>query len=431
MILNRRLYNSILLLLISLTNFGQISKYIFDIQSKNGEVDYDKLTNLINLNFGEKNIVLLSEDRHDYTALDSIKSNFIIKLSGKLPITWIFEEMPAAEFRLFVDEQKWSINIDSFTKDGGGKYEYYLREDINNARKSGFYDYVKKIEASGLNNIIAPIDLGTISTHLALFNYAKYTKSLNVERNQKIDQFCDSIVQKYSLEYHSILQTTNDSEDDFYLKNMRIKEFLSELKKNSNFNEIINGWENIFASYYQTRHNLMVYPNEMQQKHLSTKNFFKLNSFRDSVLFSNFNFFLDYKKTWENIVVSFSTYHLLDTRTTTLFKDVLDSSTITFGKLLHKKFNDKISHIAIICNSGNINDGYNINKNFKKSIEYQLSKKYNYAYIDLKNYRKNSFKRISFYMRPTFERFLKLNWEEVLDGIIFVKNCQCDHSGNH
>ena len=153
----------------------------------------------------------------------------------------------------------------------------------------------------------------------------------------------------------------------------------------------------------------------------------KLHSFRDSILYVNFEYFKKMNSSWNNTIFSFSTYHLLDTRDRSLFSEVLDPATHTLGRFLHSRYDSSIVHIAFVCNSGLIKDKVSNNKNYKKSLEYQLSKTHDFAYIDLAAYRKSPNEKKAFYLRPTFEKFILTNWEDILDGIIFIKDCQCQN----
>jgi hypothetical protein len=367
---------------------------------------------------------MLSEDRHDYFSLVEAKTELITKLSKLYELNFIFEEMPAMEFKLFVDNQLKRINVDTFIKNASN-YDYYLREDFKQLNESYFDSFYRKMNDAKLISKIIPLDIGTLTTHLALFYFADYTKSLNSDRNSTIDGFCDSIKRKYSVEYHAILKTTDDNEI-FQLKRNRIDKFLTALDLYPQYKDVKRVWESAFASYFQVQYNLKSFPDKDPQT-LSYKEIRARSSFRDSVIFSNFNFYFPPDSSWKNIVISFSTYHLLDTRHSQWFSEVLDSSSHTFGKYLRSILDNKITHIAFICNSGSIKLRGNDNRSYKKSLEYQLSKSYNFAYIDLKAYRTNSSRPLTpFFLRPTFEKFLPLNWEEILDGIVYIKDCGCN-----
>jgi hypothetical protein len=119
----------------------------------------------------------------------------------------------------------------------------------------------------------------------------------------------------------------------------------------------------------------------------------------------------------------------MDTRKTDDFSDVMTANTKTLGKYLHNDtiFSKYLKRIAFICDDTHRKDEEYKKLNGKQSLEYELSKKYNLAYIDLEGYRNAIPKtlRKPFYMRPTFWTFRKLNWEEIFDGIVFVKDCGC------
>ena len=406
---------------------GQVEKFVYNVENEKGRLDVDKITNIVRPK-DTHNLFLLSEDKHSYRNLELAITLQISSLSRKYLIDQIFCEYSYAEHKMMTDIFKHPLNVDSFLNGISKKYHNSVMEDLRGIELRPYNNFIAEMTAVRLLDKIIPIDIGTGTFHLSIFYLAGYTKRLNTTSDNAINWFCDSITQQYSLEYHGALETRNDTWYEYEQKMARINIFLEALDKYDNLIDVSRAWRNVFSSYFRTRYNMLRYPDGKQTTPLKLKHVRKYMSFRDSILFNNLRLYFPPKKEWQNVIVTFSSYHLLDTRNGQLFSEVLDSSTHTLGKYLHKEYKKMITHIVFVCNSGIITNGNNNNKKHKKSLEYKLAKDYNFAYVDLRAYRQSKGDHKPFYLRPTFEKYIKTNWEDLIDGIVFIKDCGCTTS---
>lgn len=388
-----------------------------------------------------KNIFLLSASSHPDLNLSKTRYLFTGYLSNLINIQRICYEFPFAGSSMLNSyingEIKLSALQDSVYRIG------YDDEDIpENAsglrnvsdyinaefdmyiKKSTLLNEFKFYKQKGLRDRTIPIDIG-LNTQFLEKSYLVWLTKRNCS-SPYIQNFCDSM----SLHGRSEFQyryVFKDSKQTFDRKLNARREFLDSLIYHCPDKMLHFAWKNVFSGYVfsqRTKRKPFLAPD---YKPLTTLEFMEENSFRDSILFENFKWAMP--GSFENVIVSFSTLHLMDTRATSDFSDVMTASTRTLGRYLHSDttYSKYLKRIAFICDDTYRKDEKYKSANARQSIEYELSKKYNFVYIDLKGYRNAIPKplRKPFYMRPTFWSYRKLNWEELFDGIFFVKDCGC------
>ena len=150
---------------------------------------------------------------------------------------------------------------------------------------------------------------------------------------------------------------------------------------------------------------------------------------RDSVMAENLVWMISNLYPNEKIIVSVSAYHASRSgEKVDGFTECCKTRHVkTFGELLSQtKLKDDIYSIAFISSKGHtgvtIDDVTKLPLQKKNSLEYFFSNcKFSSAFFDLKsNKRKYGWLNEKFYMGPFFERYLKGNWPEVFDGIVYI-----------
>jgi hypothetical protein len=388
-----------------------------------------------------KNIFLLSESNHPDLNLSKIRYLLSGHLGGLKNIQRIIYEFPFAGSSLLnaylsgkikptmLHDSVYSIgyNDEDVSENSRGlknvadyidaEFDFYIK-------KSTLLDEFTFYKQKGLQDRIIPIDIG-LHTQFLEKGYLVWITKLNCS-NRYIQAVCDSIVKHSSgeFQYHYFFR---DSKQTFDRKLKIRKEFLDSLIHYCSDKMLHFAWQNAFAGYIFSQRSNLKSILDPEQRPLTTLEFMEENSFRDSILFENFKWAMP--DSFENVLVSFSTLHLMDTRQTEGFKDVMTSNTKTLGRYLHSDtlYSKYLKRIAFICDDTHRKDGKFIKINAKQSLEFALSKKFNLAYVDLEGYRNSVPKsmRKPFYMRPTFWSYRNLNWEEIFDGIVFVKDCGC------
>lgn len=426
------------LLLIVQCCYSQIDSYTHNIKEATGSIDITKLYQLVTKRDNIHNIFLLSESDHRYKSLDTVRTNLIKKMIvTKNPEkvyyenTWEHETLLYDYFDNKIDTLDYKEKMISkyisikLSKPDSSNFPYYedIRREYSEIKEDNYTFFLKSIDTLSYRQQLMPIDIGTQTIWLGLYHLSKITKKQNLSNNSIINNFLDSIRVTYQWSFSRLTMTIDD--ETLYRKHKQaIEDFLSALKNNIKNVSLINAWENVFATYIQANfYRELSVPITYGGKSITSKEYAHKNSFRDSVLYRNFKFFLP--EAWKNIILSFSTVHLMDTRNHKDFADVIDASANTIGKYLHKDFAPYLRRIAFVCYDAKLKLPEYDNAHYKGSLEYKLSKQYDYAYVDLYSYRNSVGSKQPFYMRPTFSNFRKLNWEQIFDGIVFIKNCGC------
>lgn len=433
-----------LLFLIGLLNSCIVSaqsnlyNYVHSCVDSNGNFDADKAYSF--LPKYSYNIYLLSEIDHRFDMIESIRTDLAKKIIISDKPEEIFYENTWEHDSLLRNYIKGAINIKEYRDTMKSKYylpqklgipdsinfPYYedLQREYADLSKDKYISFLKNIDDIGYLNKLVAIDIGTQTMWLGLFHLSKITKLKNLKNDMIINEFLDSIRVRYRWDF-SNLALSLDSQDDYLKHKTDIDKFIEALNRNINDPILITAWESVFASFKQANaFRTLSQPVAFGGKALTLKEIVIKNSFRDSILYNNFTFFLPEK--WRNIVILFSTYHLMNIEESGYFSDIIDSSTRTLGKYLQKAYKPYLRRIAFICYKGMENHKEYSKDNYKKSIEYYLAQHYDYAYVDLLAYRNSSEEKKPFYMRPTFYNYRKLNWEDLFDGIIFSTKCYCD-----
>jgi hypothetical protein len=413
-------------MLFNLCATAQIERYVFDLKGKNGKYDMQKAYGLIRKD-PQKNIFLLSEYAHDFRILDKLRTDLVVQILKNDSIEKIFYENTWEHDTLLKKYYNGSLLLNDYKKfagsnsnDTAASWFHLLEDDYKRIENSNFEYLIKSAIEHGYANKLIGLDIGTITFRLGLHHLCKLTQSL--KENHSIKHFCDSLLEKYTGEFSTMQYV--DSEDRFVEKKHRIDLFLYEMSKRAENASIVQVWKSVFSIYLLANFNRSLSLPVIEGGHiLTTKEFMEMNSFRDSVMYDNFKYFLP--PTWNNVILLFSTLHLMDTNNQKEFSDVLSANSRTLGRFLHNEYRPYLRRIAFICNSGMTKSRGESNLNYKKSLEYKLSKNYEIAYVDLDAYRNSKEIKEPFYMRPTFFTFRKLNWENLFDGIVFVKDCNC------
>jgi hypothetical protein len=409
---------------------AQIEKYITDFKTEDGNYDIKKVYKLIYKD-SQKNMFLLSEYAHDFKILDRLRTDLLAEIVNNNNPEKIFYENSWEHDTLLKENYIRSLTLNDYKKQFTATvadssllpWWFYLLEDDYRRLNNSNYEYlIKNALKKGYADKMIGLDIGTITFGLGLQNLCKITQSLVPNKNSKINKFCDSLIIKYSGEFSTIQYV--DTEEKYLKKKNAFDLFIHEINEQIKNVAVIQAWKSVFSAYLlaNTNRNLAL-PLTEGGHVLTTKEFTQMNSFRDSVMYENFKYFLP--RNWNNVVLSFSTLHLIDTNNQEDFDDVLGVNTKTLGRLLVGEYKPYLRRIIFICNSSALKAKDDDNLHYRQSLEYRLAKNYEMAYVDLSAYRNSKEAKKPFYMRPTFFTFRNLNWENIFDGIVFVKDCNC------
>lgn len=416
---------------------SELYSYVHSCVDSNGNFDANKAYSF--LPKYSSNIFLLSEIDHRFKMIQSIRTDLAKKIIISIKPEKIFYENTWEHDSLLRSYMKGTIDIKEYKDTMKSKYyspqklgipdiinfPYFedLKREYSGLSKDNYIGFLKNIDDVGYLNKLVAIDIGTQTGWLGLFHLSKITKLKNLKNNVIINEFLDSIRVSYRWDFNN-LSLSLDNEEEYLKHKIDIDKFIEALKKNIQDPILITAWESVFATFKQanTFRNLSQ-PAAFGGKALPLNEIIMKNSFRDSILYNNFTFFLP--EEWKNLVVLFSTYHLMNIEESAYFSDVIDSSTRTLGKYLQKTYKPYLRRIAFVCYKGMENHNEYSKDNDKKSIEYYLAQHFEYAYVDLLAYKNSPGEKKPFYMRPTFYNYRKLNWENLFDGIIFSTRCDC------
>lgn len=422
-------------------SYCQISNFIYDLTNRetNG-VDIKKLYSLIHFE-QQKNIFFLSEIDHRFKSLDTLRADLLREIITNNKPDKIFYENTWEHDRLLKDFVSNKLEINSFKQCMNSKYyekqmvipdsmyfPYWL--DINyefeSISRDNYLYLINTIKSCNyLNNFIG-IDIGTQTNFIGLFNLLKLSKIENRFQNILINNFLDSIRVRYACDFSRQNYKITDDSNTFIRKKNSIGKFYDGIRSQFRDSELVKSWSSIFSIYNQN--NLFNRREDVKTNKYDYYNRIDGDNFRDSILFDNFTFYKPNK--WQNLVFLFSTYHLIDFQNINIENSKFCKKifNLSYWLSLDSTLNNHFRRIAFICfNKGTkFNSDFYDEKNQRKSIEYILSKKYEYAYLDLRKYRLSSHNNIPFFMRPTFDKYLEFNWENIFDGIVFVKNCGCN-----
>jgi hypothetical protein len=415
--------------------YCQVDNYVYDLSRLSKEERTNKLFELITKSPKKQNIYLLSDAYH-YCEIEEIRKGLTFEFIKKIKPGKIYVELPAIlkEFILAILDNK--INVADYKDTMMSKfYEYklsmpdslnfpkynYFLEEVEIVKSGKLTATVKAIRDMGYIDNYEFLDVGTDLIFAELFYLRKITKEKNITNDAIINNYLDSLRVRYDGTFHGYAPMLGyKSIHNIAAIRKSHETFLSSLKRNINDSLLIKKWVNATIGLYNTPYTL-----DDVKRHIvegAVKSFDEITqslSFRDSVVY--LNFLESIPKEWQNLVINYSTYHLMDSKE---FTDVLPEHINTFGRYLNKDFKPYLKKIAFLCYN-QIPGGKNLS-NRKKSLEAQLAKKYNYAYIDLSEYKqRNLIKYTPFFLMPTFSRYIKYNWEDIFDGIVFIKDCNC------
>lgn len=423
---------------IALGQVQDLDKYVTDLKDISNPA-FSKLDTI--LTRSKKNVFLLSESSHPSLNLATTRFLLTGHMNGLMNVQKVVDEFPLAGASMLFGYSKNEINSSLFHD---SVYSIgYNEEDIpENAKglsyvadyvdaefnfyikESNMLDEFKYYMANGIEDKIIPIDIG-FNTQFLEKSYLAWLTKKRCD-NQYVQNFCDSMA-KHGTGQFQLFYVFHDSQKTYERKLLAMQVFLDSLMSHCPDSTLYFAWKNAFAGYLfsqRTKRKRLLDP---EFKPLTTLEFMDENSFRDSILYENFKWAMP--DSFQNVIVSFSTLHLMDTRNTEYFSDVMPASTKTLGRYLHNDtiYSKYLKRIAFICDDTHRNDEKFKRTNARQSLEYELSIKHDLAYIDLEGYR-NAIPEVlrkPFYMRPTFWTYRKLNWEEIFDGVVFVKDCGC------
>jgi hypothetical protein len=393
------------------------------------------LFELITRNPQKQNIYLLSDAYH-YCEIEEIRKDLNFEIIRKIKPQKIYEEHPAIlkDFIIAILDDK--VNVKDYKDTMMSRfYEYKLSipDSLNFPDYNDFLEEVEMVKSGKLTATVKAIrdmgyidnyeflDIGTDLIFAELFYLRKITKEKNITNDTIINNYLDSLRVRYGGTFHGYEPMLGyKSIHNIVAIRKNLETFLNSLKNNIKDSSLIKSWVNLTIG-------LNNQPKTFEDIKLEVKNgplksFDKVTqslSFRDSILY--LNFLASIPNDWQNLVINYSTYHLMDSKE---FTDLLPEHINTFGRYLNKDFKPYLKKIAFLCYDQIPNNKDLTNR--KKSLEAKLAKKYRYAYIDLAQFRNSdSTHRSLFYMMPTFSRYMKYNWENIFDGIVFIKDCKC------
>ena len=241
-----------------------------------------------------------------------------------------------------------------------------------------------------------------------------------------IDKPFNSLVRELpNFDYKAYL---DDSSTEMLIKKIDIIiDSLSNAKQTSfkQTGKIVRQWVNMkyFIKWLNRRFN---FTNDAKDPKVITTYY----AARDSAMAENLVWMISNLYPNEKIIVNVSAYHASRSgEKVDGFTECCKTQHVkTFGELLSQtKLKDDIYSIAFISSKGHtgvtVDDISKLPSRKKNSLEYFFSKcKFNSAFFDFKsNKRKYEWLNEKFYMAPFFERYLKGNWAEVFDGIVYIK----------
>lgn len=421
----KKVFLIIAMFFFGLESRGQLEKYIYDISDGENGINIEKLVSLLPLD-RSRNVIIFSETDHSQFEADSLRTVIINRLNQTLDIDYYFFEWSTVDYFVFKLLKENKINVDSILNYQSNVLKLDSRWTYGNILKKEYNFLSKKYIANVTNVDMLPIDIGTDQIDFPLCTMAYLTRVANVKQDVFINKFVDSLVFDHRQLFNfSVLEAIPDS---VYIPfKIRSDEFLLRLTQDSNFSSLIvwqwkNLFNGLFHKYFQ-REELKIY-----KENISLLNFSSYMKFRDSIMFKNLETGL-IEKDWKNVVVSVSSFHSMYNYSNKIeFSNIIANDYKTLGQRLSDKYGNSIKRIALVCyKCKNEND-----KKFKKSkkktifLENQLAKKYNYAFVSLSEMRKdNDFKKFQFYFRPTFQYPVQSDWQNIFDGVIFIRNCEC------
>lgn len=416
--------------------FCQVDNYVYDLSGLSKGERINKLFDHITKGSQKQNIYLLSDAYH-YCEIEDIRKDLNFEFIKKIKPEKIYDEHPAIlkDFIMAILDNK--INVKDYKDTMMSKYYEYklsIPDSLNFPNYNDFLEEVEMVKSGKLTSTIKAIrdigyidnyeflDIGTDLVFAELFYLRKITKEKNIANDTVINNYLDSLRVRYGGTFHGYEPMLGSkSIHNIAAIRKNLDAFLNSLKRNIKDSSLIKKWGNVTIGLYNTPYTL----NDVKH-HLingSVKSFDEVTqnlSFRDSVVY--LNFLESVPKEWRNLVINYSTYHLMDSKE---FTDILPGHINTIGRYLNKDFKPYLKKIAFLCYN-QIPGGKNLS-NRKKSLEAQLAKKYSYAYIDLTEYKKSTLtNHPPFFLMPTFSRYIKYNWEDIFDGIVFIRDCNCE-----
>lgn len=417
--------NRFIYLIISLLPFtakGQLEKFCYDVSGK-GKVNIDRLIDFIIPKNGHKNIYLLSESLHSHEGIYHLKNVVASALYERIKLDALFVECPKLDELLNRSYAKNSISIEDIGLNG----RKISNEEINSIKNRRSYKLIEAL-SNVPDSIFHSIDIGVSDFSLGLQHLCSITQRA-LPINTYIQKFCDSLLKNNTGVYHQRWQGLifDETYNEF---NAGRKSFLQVLKNKRASSDIIQAWENVFAKYESNYLARSLFRSvEGRDWKMDENTFLKINSYRDEFLFRNFE--KNLPKDWKNLAVSFSTLHLMNLNDYDVYKEYELESITTFGKILHGdiKYRPYLRRIAFVClKDSKKKDRLGFNHvHERESLEYKLSKRFDFAYVDLEAYRNSDdVQKEPFYLSPTLFRYELFNWENMFDGIVFAKNCSCN-----
>jgi hypothetical protein len=407
---------------------GQIEKFVYDISDDKRNIDLTKLISLLPLD-SSKNIIVLSESDHQHKSSDLLRAILIDSLYSGRRIDFCFFEWPFVDYYVFNLLDKLGIAVDSVLKYNTEVLKFdlhaYDTSIINRDYKFFHKNPVVNIKAK---NTLFPLDIGTVQQQFSISALGYLTKH-SAPGNLFVNKTVDSLVVNHQQLFNMALaQEVSDSTCSHFSWTANL--FLTELKKDSRYDHmLVMAWENLINEFFHKccqGADYLAYKSDQ-----SFKSFAKYQNFRDSLMFNNLETALSKVPDWRNAIISVSSLHAISNyKTKNELSGFLSSDYTTLGERLEDKYNTLIKKIVLICyrcvpeNTGQKKVRKKVDKS--TSLENQLSKKYKFAYISLSDMRKDpGMKRYQFYFRPTFEEPVRSDWQNVFDGAIFIRDCDC------
>jgi erythromycin esterase len=386
------------------------NSFVIDINSDRNNF------NFLNEILGNKKIVILAEAKHgDGTSqwiiakmmkflIDSLNFKVVVLENGNVDVNYFQSRLLHSE-----NIRQGNIYLSSYFLDRKPGFDLlpFFQTRIKE-KKINFFgmDFQVRVDSAidsllgetctffSCNENLIDNPFTSLLRKLPNFGYKAYLDSSSVEMLiTKIDIIIDSL--------SNAKQTRLKQSENLIRQWMNMKYFITWLNRRFNFTNDTND-PKVTTTYYAAR---------------------------DSAMAENLVWMISNLYPNEKIIVNVSAYHASRSgEKVDGFTECCKAQNVkTFGELLAQtKLKDDIYSIAFISSKGHTGvTNKEISKlpSLKKnSLEYFFSKcKFNSAFFDFRlNKRKYEWLNEKFFMAPFFGRYLKGNWAEVFDGIVYI-----------
>lgn len=301
---------------------------------------------------------------------------------------------------------------------------YFGSGELSYWASNGFWDFLAnkiiegKVELVGIDiettsdTLMKEMIAHAIKTKSAMTFFKKYPEA----SSKMIDDFY-AVRQWY--------KTVEYTDSQYTVQSELIRAIISEYQKPED-EQRKKQWEVILKYLYWRKQRAIAIENaEFSSMLLSTVMISKYYSIRDSLMGT---ILLDHYFTRSNVkaVLITTSQHSIRKTSNPELNKLIDSNAYFLGDVLKKSLNNKVYNLCFVSSSGTIgstfqwhNEIYKVKKPVKGSFEFFFRKSKNdFFFADLHN---SSLSKKIFKMNVLFQRYSEMQWDNIFDGIFFVK----------